>query len=233
MNLLGVEKILGNAVVCDSSSLISFSDTCNIDALRFLHKRGTRFLVPNGVREEIVETPMQIRKYQFSAVRLKKILDDGVLELASFPSLQEKTQEVLSAANTLFNVNGRLLKIVHKGEAECIALFEEVGAKALLIDEKTTRLLIENPAKLAGLMQGEYGENIEINDDSLALFRKMTRNLFVLRSSEALAMAAKRGFFREYGETEQEAFHSALYSLKESGCSITTNELDEYEKISV
>ncbi len=222
-----------NTIVCDSSPLISFSDTCNIGALRFLKSRGARFVVPPGVRAEIVSNPMHIRKYQFSAVRLKQTLDSGVLELATIPDLAQKTSEVLEAANGIFAANGKTLKIVHEGEAECIALFEGVGAKALLIDEKTTRLLIENPYKLAELMEGEYGSKIAVDDGNLALFRKMTRNLFVLRSSEALAVAAKRGFFKEYGESENEAFHSALYALKESGCSITSGELDEYEKMSV
>ncbi|MFA6048726.1 MAG: hypothetical protein WC792_02145 [Candidatus Micrarchaeia archaeon] len=222
-----------NTIVCDSSPLISFSDTCNIDALRFLKSRGARFVAPPGVRAEIVSNPMHIRKYQFSAVRLKKILDDKVLEIASVPGLAEKTSRVLETANAIFEAKGKPLKVVHLGEAECIALFEAVGAKALLIDEKTTRLLIENPYKLAELMQGEYGSKIGVNEGRLSEFRKMTRNLFVLRSAEALAVAAKRGFFRDYGDSQQEAFHSALYALREAGCSITTGELDEYEKMSV
>ncbi len=217
--------------MCDSSPLISFSDTCNIGVLRFLKSRGGRFFVPPGVQSEIVSAPMRIRKYQFSAVRLKKTLDDGVLELFDSERVQQKTVEAMDAANSLLRVQGKPLKLVHQGEAECIGAYSEVGAHALLIDEKTTRMLIENPFKLVDVMQGEYGSKIEVDEESLAKFRELTKSIFVMRSAEALVVAAKRGFFEDYGADRDEALQAALYSLRESGCSITTGELEEYEKM--
>ena len=44
-------------IVCDTSSLISLADNC---LLKHLAKINANFLVPQGVRSELVENPLRM-----------------------------------------------------------------------------------------------------------------------------------------------------------------------------
>ncbi|MFQ5406354.1 MAG: hypothetical protein ACE5DI_04315 [Candidatus Micrarchaeia archaeon] len=219
-------------LVCDASSLISLSSTCNIEVLKFLKGKNARFLIPPAVHSEIVSRPIQIRKYQFSAVRLRNALTTKSLEVTSVEKLKLKTQEVMNTANNSFFVEERPLRLVHDGEAECVALYDFVNANALLIDEKTTRMMIEDPLRLQKVLQSEYKASVDVNSKNLSAFSKITKNMFVTRSSEILAAAAKKGFFSEYKDPSL-ALRAAVYALKESGCSLTNKELKGFESVKV
>ena len=221
------------AIVCDSSSLISLSETCNIEALNFLAGKGTRFLIPPAVRNEIISTPLKIRKYQFSALRLRKVLDQKVLQIQGNRETQAKANRFLAITNSLFSVEGKPLKLVHEGEAECVGLLQQGMADALLMDEKTTRLLLEDPEKLLERMKSEYEEKIRVNQKNLQELEKMARNTTIIRSAEVLAVAAEKGFFKDFGRGEQEALHAGIYALKEAGCSLSSNEIKDYETVKV
>ncbi len=130
-------------LVFDSSALISLSETCSLSALDFLKKKsGVRFLAPESVHAETVETPLKIRKYSYSALRIKRLFDAGVVERGSADAAQ--TREIMKASNNLFFVGGRALKLIQEGEAACVAVMkQDAEAKFLAIDEKTLRLLVE------------------------------------------------------------------------------------------
>ena len=220
-------------VVCDSSALISLADTCNIGALKHITKEaGIGFLVTPAVKMEIISRPLTIRKYAFSAVRLQKVLNDNVLSMITSEQLHDKTQRVLELANGLIRVDKKPIELVQIGEAECVAIFSSASAQALLIDEKTTRLLIENPYRLRETIEAEYGHSeVSIDHDSLEEFASITKGITCMRSCELLAYAYKKGFFDEYGDKKEEAFKAAIFSVREAGCGMTSAEMAEYEKM--
>lgn len=223
-----------NTIACDSSALISLAETCNIDALSFLkEKTGTSFIIPPSVKDEIISNPMRVRKYVFSAMRLRKVLNDGVLRVVSSPSLIADSRKILEEANKLFSSGNKNLPILQEGEAQCLALFSSAKIAGLLVDEKTTRLLIEKPEKLRDVMQAEYRQKVEMNETALASLRKRFSNIAVIRSAELLAVGAKYGFFQNYKSDANDAFHASLFALRSSGCSISTGELDEYSGINI
>ena len=223
------------SIICDSSSLISLSETCLIDVLRFLRdsRLGGRFLITPVVKHEIVSHPMQIPQHEFSAIRLQKLLDDRVVEVVSTPGLAEQTKKILSLANNLFSVRGRPLEILQEGEAECLAAFAGMSADGLLVDEKTTRMLVEDPLKLAESIGREYAGRPQVNESALTELRELTRGIFVTRSSELLAVAGGQGFFKEYRGLQEHALRAALLTLRNAGCSLTTDELREYSQMRV
>ncbi|MFH0834885.1 MAG: hypothetical protein V1881_00910 [Candidatus Micrarchaeota archaeon] len=213
-------------VLCDSSSLIALAETCNVEALEFLTQRTrARFLITTGVRDEIIARPLNIRQYAFSAVRLRNMVERGVLEVTEADAA--KTEAIMTDANNAYAIGGRQATILHRGEAECLAS----ARGALLIDEKTTRLLVEDPEKLRASMDVEYRQSVKVDKQRIASFREKTKGTVIIRSSELLAIAHKKGFFFGFGERADEAFHSALYSLRQSGCSISGHELEEYQKV--
>jgi len=218
------------SIIFDASTLISLSDTCNASVLRFLQERvDGKFYITPGVQNEIIGRPMGIRKYEASALRLKNLLDDGVLQLLDTPNLQTETKKVLGLTNNLFYTHGRPLQLVQLGEAECVAAFAGAKLGAIAMDEKTMRLLIENPRKLLEPISSEYRTKIEVRHDNMEELRAYCNGIRVIRSSELLAIAAEKGYFSSYRANAKEAAMSSIYAVRHAGLSITEREIKEYE----
>ncbi|MCX6767710.1 MAG: hypothetical protein NTY90_03205 [Candidatus Micrarchaeota archaeon] len=221
-------------IVCDSSSLISLADTCNIDALAFLkQKAGAEFVITPGVREEIIGAPMKIKALEYSAIRIRKALEESAIAVADAPNLAAKTSEILGAANRLYLVGGKPLPVLHEGEAQSLALLSIARANALLVDEKTTRLIVEDPAKLKEMIEGEYVEKLALDLEAHKKFLALIPPTAIMRSAEVLALAAHRGYFKTFGKHEEEAFHASVYALRAAGCSLAQDELEQYGEISI
>ena len=218
-------------IVCDSSALISLADTSNLPVLKFLTERGINFLVTPGVRSEIVNRPMLIKKYALSAVRLQKAINDNQLKSITSVTLHEQTQRILRTANNMIFSGNKPIELIQLGEAECLAIFSSASAHALMIDEKTTRLLIENPYKLRETIQTRNAESVTLDQTRYDEFAALTTDVSCLRSSELLAYAYTKGYFDDFGSLKQDAFKASIYSLRESGCSLTSSEIVEYENM--
>ena len=217
--------------MCDSSSLISLSETCNLGVLRFLKQNfDADFVIPQAVEREIIERPSKVGKFSYSAARIKHLISENTLRVAWTKSLSSEAQKILSQANNLF-FEKKPLTIVQEGEAECLALMKPLRAQALLIDEKTTRLLLEDPKKLFTLMRGEQAQ-VKADEKALSAFQK-TYSCAMMRSTELLAFGAQNGFFNDYAPDENEVFHSSIYALRYAGCSISQKEIDDYQKIKI
>ncbi|MBI2445159.1 hypothetical protein HYV43_02100 [Candidatus Micrarchaeota archaeon] len=218
--------------VCDSSTLIALAETGTLDALAFLkQKAGARFFVPPAVVFETIQRPEEIAQYAFSAFKIERALQEGVLERTPSKRAPPKTGQVLEHANNVFSVNGRPLKILHAGEAEALAAYDEMQARAILVDEKTTRLFIEDSALLRQSLEREYRGKVKVNADASERLQKLLKGMNCVRSTEVLAIAFEKGFFQAYAKNEEKAFHAALFAVKKAGCSITTHELLEYQEV--
>ncbi|MFH1199775.1 MAG: hypothetical protein V1708_01780 [Candidatus Micrarchaeota archaeon] len=222
---------MGKTLVFDSSTLISLSETCSTAALGFLKKRsGVRLAAPQAVYEESVGTPSRTHKFGFSALRIKRLFSNGVIEVPA-GDLRQETDAILQECNSLLAVGGRPLKLIHEGEAACIALLQKTGAQHLAIDEKTLRLMVESPKKMRKLLQAEYSQPIEENTAALKQWEAKTKGVRIIRSAEILATAAQEGFFRQFGADEQDAWHAAAYALRNAGCSLSSRELAAFAQI--
>ncbi|MFH0971345.1 MAG: hypothetical protein V1835_02145 [Candidatus Micrarchaeota archaeon] len=216
--------------VLDSSALISLSESCVVSVLRHLKEKSkARFAAPESVFVESVERPAKTRQHGFSAVRIKKLFSEGIVE--KITASQEKTRDILNTANNLFFVGNVALELIQVGEAECAAVIGDNPDMCMIIDEKTLRLLIESPNKLRAVLEGEYGEKIKIDGKMLEKWQHMTRGIKVLRSVEVLGVAVEKGYFRSFGEDENLAYHSAVFALRGFGCSLTNSELNEFEQL--
>ena len=218
-------------IVMDSGPLISFSDTCLINVVSFLRQRGAEFLIPRSVEQEIVSTPLKIRRYAFSAVRLHKAIDDGDLKVVNVNV--NLVERITIAANSVFSVRRQPLKILHAGEAACLAAYKEFNCGALAIDEKTTRLLIEDPELLQENIGDEYRSKVFVNSNSLNQFNSLTKGVEILRSTDLATVAAKRGYFNSFGKHSRQAFQTSIYALKQAGCSVSEKEVSDYQAIKI
>jgi hypothetical protein len=221
-------KLSGQSMICDSSALISLTDSCFVHALYFLkRKHKGSFIIPPSVQYECVEHPMQMRMHAIHAIRLKRAVADGTIEVVDLP-ISEKVAEIRWTANNLFFAGGTPLKLLQAGETEMLALANEIGVQNLLIDERTTRMLSEDPEALRLHLEEEFHRPLSVNEENLSNFLRYTKNMRFFRSSELLLLAYERGYFKEYGELEKEALEAALFRLKYAGCAVGMGELEGY-----
>ncbi len=216
-------------VLCDSSSIISLADSCLDGVLHYLHSSfGVRFIIPPEVEYEVITRPLSngLKQYYFSALKTQKLLNDGVL-VKSTPANSSMRQEVLEAANKLFFMKGKAIRLVHEGEAGMIGLARELGLSAILIDERTTRMLIETPIRLKKHLEQEFGVNVMVNKANLKKFAELTANMQVIRSSELMILAHENGFMGAF-PNDKKLLEAALYKIKFSGCSITFDEISKF-----
>ena len=217
-------------IVCDSSSIIALTESCMIDALYMFSKRlNANFLIPPIVVYETVEHPLsiEVKAYRFSALRIKKAIEDGVLVEVKADT-KNRTKELLSIANHIFFARGKPIHLIDLGEAEMIALAEKLEDKILLMDERTTRMLIEAPFRLKEHLEEELNVSVMLNEENYRKFQEISRGMKVIRSVDLIAVAYDVGYFSKYGEDAFNVFSAALYKLKYNGCAVRMDEIEEF-----
>lgn len=217
-------------VLCDSGVLISLTSS-SLDSIPyfFSEKFGMRFIIPPCVEYETVNHPINsdMKKFLFSAIRIKKSMTDGVVVKVD-ASLDSCSKRLMKLANNIFFARGSPIKLIEQGESEMICLAKQLGIEHILVDERTTRILIEAPLTLKEHFEQELGVNIMINKSNLRELSHEISALKVLRSSELVMLAYEKGFFKNYKNMEKKALEAALYKLKDAGCSISFDEISIY-----
>jgi len=219
-------QISPGSIVCDSSVLISITDAGLFGALVVVSRnlQGS-LIISEAVQRESIDRPINNPQYAFSAVRLKRALMDGIFQVAT-PN-PSTTQKILGLTNSMFSINGRPMNLVHQGEAELLALAVDNNLSTLLIDERTTRMFVEDPIGMKNHMEREFNAKISVNQKAFQDFQMITRNIHALRSAEVVGLAYEMNYFSKFRELKEKAFESALYSIKFNGCAISFDEIKE------
>ena len=228
-------KQLNKAIIFDAGALISLSMNGLIDELRKLKEIFSgSFLITQKVKEEIIDKPLTIKQFELEALRAKKLLDEGILELAdSFgfgnSEIEARAMKIMEIANSFFYTSKGQVNIMHMGEASCLALSKMLTEKkinnVIAIDERTTRMLIEKPENLKELLRKKLHANIKLVKKNFEYFRDFR----VIRSAELMYIAWKKGLVElKNGVSILDAL---LYALKFKGCSISFEEIEEIKKI--
>ncbi len=209
-------------IIMDTSTLISLTMTCSSNIFSEL-KNKFSFAIPKTVYTESVLKPKENQKFHLSALRLSKIISETPFEIAS-PTAQEKqkTELFLSAANSLFSIENKNLNILQRAETEAAVLADSRNA-LLASDERTLRLLLENPFLLREVLEKRYGEDIEMDRSFLEKI-SFLKNLRIVRSSELLVsvfLKDKKILTKE----EKEFLEASLFALKFAGASLTDEEI--------
>lgn len=222
------------AIVFDSGALISFSMNGVTNIIKNLKKVfDGKFLITSDVRKEVVDTPIKIKRFELEALKIKQLLDQGILELPSSLGIKDseikiKTEEFLNVANSTFNGGGKDIHIMDKGEASCLALSEILNKKGvknvIAIDERTTRVLAEKPENLKNFLERKLHVKLKVSEKNFDVFK----NFKVIRSPELIYIAYKKSLIKLKGEN---ALDSLLYAMKYKGASISKEEVEEIKKI--
>ena len=217
-------------LIFDASSLISLSMNGLLDELRSLKQNfDGKFIIPEEVKIEAIDKPLTIHRFELEALRLKKLLDDGILEMPSAlkisdSKITERKKYLLELANNMFISRGKSVHLIDEGETACLALSkilnEQKVENVLVIDERTTRLLVEKPENLKDLMNRKLHTTIKLKNKHFKNFEGMK----VIRSIELIYVAYKKDLIKIKGKKSLEAH---LYALKFKGAAISYDEIKQ------
>lgn len=221
-------------LIFDSGSIINMTEHCMVSVFRDLNKvfQG-EFLITDGVKYEIIDHPLKIKRFQWGAIRIQSLLDEEIVklaedeEIATSSEISKKTAEVLNLANTALLVDGKPVHLIERGEAEALALsviLTEKGIEnAVVVDERTARMLCESPDNLESIMESKLEADIKVKKENLEIFQKIK----ILRSTELIYIAYKKSLI-DHNKSKLEAM---LYALKFGGCSVSEKEIQIMRKL--
>jgi len=221
-------------LIFDSGALISFAMSGLIGEIRNLKKIfGGKFIITKSVKEEIVDKPLTIKRFELEAMMIQQLLDDKILEMPSSLGIDDGeivrgTQEILGVANNIFYTRKRPVHLIDAGEASCLALSRILSGKKIeniiAIDERTTRMLGEKPENLRKLMESKLHMPVFDKNADYKLFNGFK----FIRSTELIYVAYKKNLISIKNKNVLDAL---LYALKFSGAAISDDEINEIKRI--
>jgi len=224
------------SLVFDAGPVISLTMNSLLWLVEPLKERFKgEFFIPVPVKAEIVDRPLGIRRFEFEALQVQEKIDCGFLKVIDDEKVSALADELLGIANSCFSAKGSDIRIVHQGEMSVLASVIALGSDAAVIDERTTRDLIEEPLHIAQHMQEHLHTKVRVNEGSLELLSKKIRNIKVIRSVELVAVAFELGLLDRYierckkplPEMRKHLLHSVLWGVKLDGCAVSGEEIEE------
>ncbi len=218
------------SVVFDSGPLISLTLNNLLWLLEPLEKKFEgNFYITEEVKYELVEKPMKTKRFEFEALQVLHYIDRGILKVLE--KKNNKTDRLLRLANNIFKAKGNFIQIVHAGEISSVAACLDLGSNILVVDERTVRLLIENPKKLKTILQDRLHTKVYKKQASLKKFSDMTKNIKIIRSVELATVAYELGLLDKYipkiENGREKLLDSLLWALKLNGCSVSKREMEQ------
>ena len=221
-------------LIFDTGGIISLAMNGLLYILKELKKNfDGKFVITKQVKEELVDVPLNIKKYQLEALTISQLIFEKVLESPSVIGIDEneinsETSRFMEIANNMFTAQNERMKIVSKAECSCITLSILLTRKnidnLISIDERTARMLCENPENLKELFSRKLHTPIKIN------YKKATDiECKIIRSSELVYTAFKKGLINI--KDGRELLDAVLYAVKYKGCAISKEEIEEIKNL--
>jgi predicted nucleic acid-binding protein len=187
-----------------------------------------QIIVPQAVFDEIITNPAKTLRFRLGSIRFSKLVANGIISVKSVS--EKKVAEITNLANKIFWFKGNPIKIMHTGEAEALVLAIEFNA-ILLLDERTIRILVEEPSALRYLLEQRMHKKISIDYNAIKSCRKILGNIPIIRTTELVTILYEHNLL-ELGHSK-EVLEACLWALKFSGCAITKEEIKECTNSSI
>ena len=225
------------SLIFDAGPVISLATNNLLWTLEPLKKKfNGKFYITEAVRKELVDKPLETKKFKFEAIQVEKMLESRILEIIDNSFIRENTPNFLSTANQIFKAyKDYYMRIVHFAEMSVIAAAMSINADAIAIDEKTTRLLIENPRRVAEILKKTLNTPVSINENNLKEFNNIARGLKTIRSVELVTIAYELGILNGYitklPDARKNLLESVLWGVKLNGCAVSKDEIEQIMRI--
>ncbi|MCX8190008.1 MAG: hypothetical protein N3F05_02145 [Candidatus Diapherotrites archaeon] len=213
----------------DSGTLISISSSCLFEVIGKLSEQGLNFVVSESVIRESISYPIKVKRFELNALRISAGLKKGWLKAVALDDKHtDLKRRILETANSCYYSRSGSIKIIQDGEAETMALAKMVSANAIITDERTMRMLVEDAYGLRLLLQKRRGEKIKINSELAEFFRKEFGKLLIARSAEIIALAYEIGLLEDIVGKVPKLLEASLYALKYAGCALSSEEIESF-----
>jgi len=110
------------------------------------------FYIPHSVKLELVDKPMEIKRFKFEAINILKLIQEGVLKVHEKINIEEE----FNLVNSIFFIKGNPLKLIQMGEMEALVLAKRLNASLYFVDERTMRLFVEDSNSLRRLLERKF-----------------------------------------------------------------------------
>ncbi len=222
----------------DTGPIISLAMNNLLGLVEPLRKQfGGEFCITPAVYRELIEVPLKTKKFKFEAFQILKLINKGFIRVVDNPNVYKDTRKLLELANKIYKSRGNWIRIVHLGEVEAVAAAIHYNSDAFVIDERTTRTLIENPERLHKTMERKLHSKVTVDKGNLAEFKKLTQDVRMIRSTEMVVMAFELGLLNKYlpniKNARKQLLESVLWALKLNGAAISQNEIDKMVKLEI
>ena len=219
-------------LIFDAGPVISLATNNLLWILEPLKKKfNGKFCITEPVRRELVDRPLETKKFKFEAIQVEKLIENGILEVVDNNFIREKTPRLLNTANEIFKAYNNYIKIVHFAEISVIAAAADSNSDAIAIDEKTTRFLIENPKIIAYILRKTLHTPISINESNLKEFRNNVSSIRTIRSVELVTVAYELGILDSYitkiPDARKNLLEGVLWGVKLNGCAVSKDEIEQ------
>ena len=221
-------------IIFDSSTIINLAMNGILDLLRELKKNFKgKFIITKAVKYETIDRPLNIKKFELGALKIQNLLDDKILELPEAISIKDdeiknKTRELINRINRVFSAENEFIHIIDEGEASCLALNLILENKKIeniiAIDERTTRMLGENPENLHKLFEKKLHIKIKMFRENIPEIN----NIKFIRSSELVYVAYKK---KLVDLKNGKVLDALLYATKFKGASISQEEIEQIKRL--
>ena len=224
------------SLVFDSSTIISLSLNNLLYLLPELkHRFNGQFFITESVKKEIIDNPIRSKKFKLEALQIHQLILDNTLEVYG-QQLEKQTQNLLNLINNIFKAENHFIRLVDIAEVESLALANLLKA-TYVVDERTIRMIIENPNELKNLLERKLHTKILINQENLKELQKEI-DINIIRSSELGIVAYSLGLLKNLTQKDHltnynlkhELVDGILWGLKLNGCSISQEEIEQAEK---
>ena len=220
-------------LIFDAGPIISLTMNGLLDIIEKLKKEfDGEFIIVPAVKKEIIDKPSKIKKYALESVRVQGLFDKGVFKMSSSfindNVLAKEGKKIMNIVNSSMKAErtGEKIRLIQAGEAECLAFSRLCKCdNAIVIDERTTRMLTEAPEQLRNLMEKKLHTKIDILDGQF----KDLSNLRFIRSAELLYIAYKKNLFDL--KKDRVLLDALLYGVKFKGCAISSREIEKIKKL--
>jgi len=190
------------------------------------------FVLTPAVKREVVDKPMNIKKFKLEAIQVGDMIERGVFKMSgdivSQGKLDRETKRILKVVNGILRVTAtkKKIEIIHNGEAACLAFSKLCGCdNAIVIDERTARMLAEAPDNLERMMEKKLHTPLDADLSSL----DEMKDFKFIRSAELLFVAFRKGLVPV--KKSKDLLDALLYGVKFKGCAISSGEIEEMKRL--
>ena len=162
------------------------------------------------------------------------MIEEGHLKIYDDSKLERERKELARLVNGLYRSKKKRLKVLQDGEIGALVLANSLGSSALVVDERTTRMILERPRELAELFKKKMHREVWLDDKALERFLDKYGKVKIIRSVEMGVVAYELGFLDKYiirkgkkkNELRKDLLDAFLWGFKLRGCAISVDEIN-------